>query len=138
MKTLFDMTNASYQKLSDLIEAEKATFAKVISDKTYSLEDRWATFVNAPDFLKNHECFAHEFKALDRDDICYEGRLVHCERYSKVTWDRVVTGILECGDFYKTDEDYESGNLCQEGIDIYNAVREEILENNIGSFEYDW
>jgi hypothetical protein len=114
-----------------IADLQKA-FTSVIVDKTYSLDERWEFFTEAPDWLTNHESDIIGFI-----DMCNKYKFgktviehsIDKERGSAYTVDIVET-LLEDLEYLK-----EKSAYTQEEIDI---LREDILAANLASFEIDW
>lgn len=95
-------------------------------------------FSAAPDYLKEHERWAQDFECLDEDAIMYSGWLIDVDRHQEVTAERIAEAVLEHEGFLYRLPGEDTYKLNEKGKAVYNALREEILERNLGSFEYDW
>ncbi len=121
-------------RLNKQIEEAKKDFVEFIQDKSYDLEERFAVFRTAPDVLKEHQTYVQRFKSLgdtDRGDraIGYYCWLRHVERYEIVD----TKDIIESAECYNEERDDPDMRI----VDI-PALKEEILQANLGSYEYDW
>lgn len=108
-------------------------FESYIADASVSLEERWEAFKQAPNDLKLKDSGTDMFDALPDDFVMYDGP-IHADRYSVISTKYIVERIIDeqqhpdVPDRHK--EDYMSVNV--------DALKEEILLKNLGSFEYDW
>lgn len=110
------------------IAALKDIFATYVKDTRLPLSERWDAFATANDALKNHSTYGPSFDCLPDDFIMYGGS-IDMDRYQTMgTYDLV--------------EQIEEGRDCDDHEDFHkvdvNALKEEILAANIGSFTYDW
>ena len=115
--------------LSDTLSL-KQELEQYITDKSVSLEDRWDLWISAPSTLKIVEPWIVHFKSLPEHFIMYDGEL-HAERYQTIYTYEIIDKLEE-GDWNSVEQvsiPYD--------IDI-DAVKEEILSHNLGSFVYDW
>lgn len=125
-------------RINDAIAELKEEFKLFIVDKDIPLTERWNTFVAGNDALKDFDSCIYNFESLPEDFIGYDCT-IHAERHETISTKDIVERIqeiadevAECGDpdgYYK---DFVEGNI---NID---ALKEEILAANLGSFEYDW
>lgn len=123
LKQKFDIYNSDTLSLKQELE-------QYITDRNIALEDRWDVWVDAPSALKNHESYIIHLKSLPEDFIMYEGEYP-VERHQTVN----TSDIIEC--IKEGSWDRVTGNPVPYNIDI-NAVKEEIISLNLGSFVYDW
>lgn len=130
--------NAQGIEMAERINSLKNSFAEAVADKSIPLNDRWAAFERAPSFLKEHALYIVHFNCLDEDAISYEGWLRHAEKYQVIHTAHIIENLLEHEDFLYHLPGEDTYKLNEKGKAIYNALREEILERNLGSFEYDW
>ncbi len=124
-------------KINDLncyIESFREEFTSFIQDKDIPLEKRWKVFADAPSDLKNHDTSLVRFNCLGQDDIGYEGRVCHLERYQTVTTNQLVENYM---DYLFCRRDYSLDTQLWEFPEIA-LLMEEILAMNLGSFTYDW
>lgn len=90
--------------------------------KSIPLEERWSVFEKCGVFLGKDKDWNHTFKSLPDKFIMYDGEY-HVNRYQTVIMINVVDYIIEC----------------YGGNDInLDKFKEEILEEFIWSFVYDW
>lgn len=108
------------------IESTKKMVAEYFKDTSVPLEERWAVFEITPNCFKETGDWITRLKSLPEDHIGYDGPFF-TDRYSEVDMLAVVNNIEEN---YEEDDYYSA-------IDL-NAVKEEILQMNLGSFTYDW
>lgn len=126
--------------VNDQITNMKPVFAKFIADQEVPLKLRWLTFVKANDALKCHELYCTSFDALPDDFLIYEGPY-HVERNQTYTTADLIQTIE---DNIADNNDPENAEFVDakekalyESIDV-DALKEEILASNTGSFTYDW
>lgn len=105
----------------------RVKFEAYIADQSIPLEDRWDAFVTAPQSLKDFDYYMPQFKSLPEDFIMYDGP-IHMDRHQTMDTDDLVDNVQVLKDC-----NYE----CYQGINI-DALKEEILALNLGSFTYDW
>ncbi len=106
----------------------KDIFTKYIAEKSIPLNERWNAFVTANDALKNPVTYGPNFDALPEDFIIYDG-VIHMDRYQTMDTCDLVERIEEGQDC----DEHEAYHK----VDI-NALKEEILADNVGSFTNDW
>lgn len=113
------LINEVIKRTTSISHISKYLFEEYLIDDTITLEERWDTWVNAPDFLKNHELYYIHIDGVD-DDL-----ITGCcpDRYA--TYD--VTTLME------SLEESEH----EKGFDA-NKAKADMLKRNIGSFCYDW
>lgn len=133
MKVLENM-----QTLHAKLEEIKPNFATYIQNKAIPLEERWAVFSLAPSNLKEYEEYGPDFDTLHPDFIMYDGP-VHMERGQTMSTLDLIESIKE------SLKDLEENSYCGREwaekllkvVDV-NALKEEIMEKNLHSFNYDW
>ncbi len=126
-------------ELQNKIQTLKEEYLKYITNKDISLEERWSTFINAPQELKEHDTYGPKFKNLPNDFVMYEGP-IHADRYNTINIKDMFEEIESVFSEIK-EGTYEP--IYEWHIESYNqlnlnALKEEILLKNIGSFNYDW
>lgn len=130
--------------LAQKIEAQKAevqalkdAFCQIIKDPTYPLEQRWQLFKNAPGEYRNHSSWYWNSKALGGvswfDDFYYE-------KYQTV---HSVSLVERVEDALNTrDKDHSLiwlERIFRDDIpENTDAIKEEILSLNLGSWVFDW
>lgn len=108
----------------------KPAFEAYIKNQDYPLDERWSAFCQANNAMKNYGHYYYEFKSLNEGALMDEGWLLHVERREVVDTERIV----EAAECYNDDmEGHGEDRL----IDV-DALKEEILSHNLGSYEYDW
>ncbi len=107
----------------------KLAFEAYIKNQDYPLDERWSAFCQANDALKNHFSSYHDFMCMDNGAIKYDGWLLHVERNETVHTEFIV----ELAESYN-EERYDPDMRV---VDV-DALKEEILSLNLGSYEYDW
>jgi hypothetical protein len=116
------------------IDLHKRILEGWITDKSNSLEQRWATWCEAPSCLKNSESDLVSFENLPEDFICYDG-YYNVDRYQTVCTKSMIENIEYSYDNFKKFDFFGGGAYRNLNID---ALKEEILTKNLGSFVYDW
>ena len=143
--------------LEEKMKTLKPEFEVFIKDQSVPLEQRWNTWLDAPDSLKNTGGWIRDgrLKAFEligyggrhEEAISYEGGLVWAERYQTIDMVRIIENLLESLlDQFEVDlpEDFDwddleaYATLCPEIHEFFIAYREELLEKNLKSFKYDW
>lgn len=121
------------KQFDSLTASLKSELEQLITNQSIPLDIRWDVWVKASPALKNSEWGSHSISALPEDFIAYDGE-IHTERYETVSTMGIIEKLQEGGYCPETEEPvpYEVSH----GIDI-NAVKEEILSKNLGSFVYD-
>ena len=118
-------------KLQDLkshMKSLNSEYLAYIFDKDYSIESRWDVYLAAPHEMKKHKSYIEHFKSLPDDFIGYD-MPYYVEKYQTVNIIRLIERVLE----YNDNFDENQGKLIN--IDM---LKDEILQKNIGSFEFDW
>ena len=115
--------------LNDTIARLKMHFESGIANRNIPLEDRWALFIKAPDYLKNvpdYMCSGWS-RYFGPDYVGYDEQY-HAERYRFINAAEVVAHA-------------EDDKQCYEGtwafFDI-NEAKEKILADNLLGAQYDW
>lgn len=120
----------AYKKNSNPLQNRYVLY---IANKDISLEDRWEVFVEAPDEWKNTLNFQYHFKVERKlkdseiswyDDFNYEKR-------ETVDTSDLVEAVLE----KINPDDWVDGDW---DLALLDELKEEILEANLKSFDYDW
>lgn len=121
------------------IASMKQDFEKYISDKSVPFEERWLTFINAPSELKNHENYGPNFSTMPNDFVMYDGP-IHADRGHTINIKDMFQEIEDVLSEIKegTYEPIYNWHIKSYNKLDVNALKEEILEKNIGSFDYDW
>lgn len=124
--------------LNAQIKALGVEYSAFIADKSIPLEERWAAYLSAPASMKRQDNYTTHFNTLDGDFFMYDGTY-HCERYQTVELTEVVTYIQEeLANIEEHPEWYSARKVAElQAIDL-DAFKEEILEQNVHSFKYDW
>ena len=114
----------NFQEIEATVSKVKALYDTYFADKTIPLEERWHTFVLAPEYLKN-DLGSMATKLGDyfgNDVVMYDG-LFHTDRHARYSTADVV-------------ESLEDGT---EYMDVpIEVIKEKILAENFGFFTYDW
>jgi len=111
--------------LNKVIELYKPSFEAYIKDKSVPIEDRWASFLTAPYSIKEHECYGTDLLLDGKDINWYDDFGV--ERYQTVTADLILDWL-----YGREDDD---GAVISDTV--INDMKEQILQKNLGGFEYD-
>ena len=129
------------ERIADLnaqIAALGREYRAFIADKSIPLEERWAAYLSAPSNMKREDSYTTHFRTLDGDFFMYDGTY-HCERHQTVELAEVVTYIEEELESMEADPQWYSDRQMAEirAVDL-TLFKEEILEQNVHSFKYDW
>lgn len=126
------------QRLQAKLESIKPNFEIYIQNKEIPLEERWAVFALAPSELKKHEHYGPTFHSLDSDFIMYDGP-VHMERGQTMSTLDLIESIEESLKEIEDDSYYGAKwrRELLETVDL-NALKEDIMTQNLKSFNYDW
>lgn len=114
------------EELLDTIKYSRIEFQKLCKDKSIELDKRWKAFIKVGPILGKQECFLHIFKSLPKNFVRYDSDYLDVQRYTSVNVAEIADRILEIN---------EEGEL--DPID-FNEFAEEVLQNFIWSFVYDW
>lgn len=99
-------------------------FQALIVDKTVSLDERWATFIAAPAFLKEFDSYGIHLDLEDTfGEISWYDEF-NMERGSSITADAILDRI--------EDMDREDAE------EFAVAMKEELLAKRLGGFTHDW
>ncbi len=126
------------KKVQESLEKSKLPFEQYIKNKEIPLDERWEIFILAPSEMKTHENYLTSFDSLPNDFVMYDGP-IHADRGNTIETKDMIENIQESldeissGDFYR--DDYYKNKFLE--VDM-NAIKEEILSKNMGSFDYDW
>lgn len=144
---LAQRVKAAVDQMRETVKAVKHDFETFIVDKSTPLDERWSVWESAPSELKNHQSWIVHFKNLHDDAIAYDGVIRHTERHETVHIEDLFESIEESFEEYQEGEPsgtdawrtrwYKNKHKVFENFDM-NALKEEILEMNLASFEYDW
>ena len=114
----------------------KTRYEKYIADTTIPLDDRWKLFCEAPQQFKGHQSWLVNFaseKLLPAGEISWyddfyvnQNETVECDSFVN---ERLYGFLIDQCDIE------EQSNEAKLIIDSFKA---EILEMNLGSFDYDW
>lgn len=120
--------------ITNKIQSFRPVFEAFIKNQDYPLDERWSAFVQAGDYLKNHMSYVQRFKTLGDTEygdlsIGYDCWLQHAERYEVID----TQSIIEWAECYNEERDDPDMRV----VDV-EALKEEILSRNLGSYEYDW
>lgn len=157
MKEVIMMLVGDIKALEEKMKGLRPEFEAFISDKSIPLEQRWQTWVDAPDSLKNTGGWIDDgrleaFKLLGyggrhNEAIAHEGGLVWAERYERIDMVDILETILEnlvdkfnveIPDDFDWDDVDGYKEVSPEIHDFLSAYREELLEKNLKSFRFDW
>jgi hypothetical protein len=123
------------QAIKDKIDALKPEFVIYIKDQSVPLIERWDAFVLADSRLKEHNNYGPGFASLDREIVGHD-RVIHMVRESTKDTCVLVDDIMNKQlNLDEIRSDYDANLL--EKVDI-DALKEEILAANCGSFTFDF
>ena len=113
----------------------KQAFVAYITDKSISLEERWAVFGVAPVEFKNQKNHALNFKAEltlpDQEIVWYDD--FNIEKYETVVMFNFINLQIE-----ELTSSYRSLHKKNYTLEFFNSMKEEVLEKNMHSFKFDW
>ncbi len=126
-------------RLIECIMAEvanaKLQFEQDIVNKSFTLEERWGSFITAPNYLKNHEDYITRF-----EEFGYDGDNDHDRGYV-VDAEQIVGSVKddEFGEVYP-EFDWVDSSIYHNFPDSDNvkAFKEHLLSMNFGSYKFDW
>lgn len=98
-------------------------FASLIADRSFTLDDRWYVFVNASDDLKTRDSWIWRPNAIPGRDWFEDVGID--QRGERVSTAEMVDCIEDWSPAWATPE-------------LIVALKEEILQLNLGSWCYDW
>lgn len=129
------MTQDIMQRISYIqndIDSIKEDFANTIKDTSIPLAVRWDLFVEAPDYLKNHESWIMRFDEFDFDvaDQDYE-------RHRQIQMNDVIEGMEE-NEYWEANPEAEELPENYVFSEKISKFKEHILSENLGSFIFDW
>jgi hypothetical protein len=107
--------------VDQVIASARPVFAAYIKDTSISLDERWQAFTAANDALKDHQRFQADL-TLGREQISWYDDFC-IDRYTTVKTEWLVESLYEVGDHTP---------------DIIAEFKEQILQQNLGSFTFDW
>ena len=135
-----DLVRQKLEEVQDTINGAMAEFTQVIKDKSIPLGDRWDLFVGAPEGLRGSHSYIWHPRALAR--LGRGGHewepLIWTERYMTVDLTELFDDFIDFHDDSDPGSFYTDDETTKITRDVLIALAEEILENNYGSFEFDW
>jgi hypothetical protein len=138
LKLAIDQMQEESRKLKERANQLRVDFKKIMSDKSIPLDDRWDMFIKAPSDLKGHQSYVWDSKILGRDFNWYTD--YSCERHQEVDLIEFVENLEE--DFNAIAEGEDAAYMFTEKFEdtpeVVEALKEEILADNIASFTFDW
>lgn len=121
----------NFQEIKTLVAFEKLLAERYFRDQSVPLDERWAAFVAAPDYLKNGKGnICSELDEYFGEDVVMFDGVFHADRYARYETSQVVELLEE--EYSELDE-----------VDLVEriplkVIKEKILHENFGFFEYDW
>lgn len=126
------------KKFQNSLQDLKSEFETYISNLAIPIEERWETFINAPNDIKNHDHCGPSFQKLPDDFVMYEGP-IHAERGNTIVITKMFETIEESIKSIKDESFFGSKWHIKAYKELnINELKEEILSKNCGSFDYDW
>jgi hypothetical protein len=121
----------NFKEIEELVAIEKMRAAAYFADQSVPLEERWSAFVEAPSYVKEDRGgMCTELDSYFGDDVVRYDGVVHVERHSSHSTVYVVLRLEE-----EYDELDEVDLVERTPISV---IKERILADNFGFFEYDW
>ena len=124
----------------------KKEFASFIKDKIHPLDERWAMFIDAPDYLKEYlpliqhfdafKVFHHDHRNQLEDNLLVDSDVNKGTRVDMSEWD--LHFLENCLGLNEDGDQWVANNGKKFTKKIYDAWREEVLAKNLGSFCFDW
>ena len=97
-----------------------------VQNKDFPLDERWEVFAESD--LGDHDSYYIRFESIDLMDICDRNR------YETIDVIYQVDNLIETYEYYLDKDEYELDFNLEE----INALKEEVLEKFVKSFECDW
>lgn len=120
----------------------KAMYEIIITDKTVDLDTRWDFFINSPEEFKNHDNYICDFDAIEKNIpnfTWYDD--MNLEKYETLTMQSMVDKFYDKAISYNTYEYAKKdpiGKMVAENPQFMIELKEEILEQNLGSMKHNW
>lgn len=129
---------ATVELAKSLIESLKEPFEQTIKNKEIPLNERWELWCDSPVELKQTQCWIVRFASLPEDFVGIDGS-IPTERRETVFPVDIVSQIQYDLTTYERHPDWYDDDYIEElrKINLDN-LKEEILEMNLWSFDYDW
>ena len=109
-------------------EALKLVYLDLITDKNIPLDERWNVFTKAPSFWQEHDLSVPSFSIeAEREINWYDD--FNIEKRETVDLIDIIKQL---------EEDIKRGFATGWTLELANQLKEDILKQNLGSFEYDW
>jgi hypothetical protein len=109
----------------------KQRFVEYIKDVSIPLESRWEAFLEAPMDWKEQQSYVVNFqierKLKSREISWYDD--FYIEKNETVVMENIIERI---------EEDLDSFSENGWNLELIQEFKEEILQKNIGSFDWDW
>lgn len=125
-----------FKKFTDNKEELKKDLEEYITAPQFSLDLRWQMFLDAPDELSNHEPWLYHGLDLIITGQEYDSDWINCitdERHEKIHLIELVDEQFSKLKDYGLEE-FSGAN----DVEFLTRVKEQILKDNIKSFENDW
>jgi hypothetical protein len=121
----------NFKEIQELVATEKMRAAAYFADQSVPLDKRWSAFVEAPDYVKDDRgSMCSELDKYFGDDVVRYDGVVHAERHSRHSTTNIVESL---------EEDYDELDEVDRGERVHiSVIKERILADNFGFFEYDW
>lgn len=128
----------SFERINKELAENIELYCEFIEDKTIPLHERWELFCQAPNMFKDHETYLHTFNIEKKyGEISWLDHF-YIDKYQTVNMINIIRDLqsqLNPKLKFKSRGFEQCPFKTQEAIDDF---KEEILENNLGSFINDW
>lgn len=122
-----------------ILENSNLPFEVYIQDQSIPLSERWEVFCITPYEMKEHDpCGPSFHNSLPRDFIMYDGPIDMDRGYTMNTIkmvEYIESALAEIAIDEYLGNDRKKDLFLSINLD---EIKEEILEQNLGSFTYDW
>lgn len=107
----------------------KADFEDYIKNEQNPLDERWEFWCAAPDYLKEHSRYAVDVPIEGLEKMFVYNGIYHCERHATIQMSAVPEVLVEA---------MEWSPELSITLEMIAQFKEFVLQNNLGSFVYDW
>lgn len=142
-ETTIEAAHTSLRNFIDAVDQYRVSFHTLITNTEFPLDERWSLFQKAPDILREHRTSIIHLAAWDKYHIDPISDMDY-SRHEHINIVDFVDELLEEVNAFSVDSaDWHnfSDRVLSHYVDNPQAMaelKEELLEKNIGSFEYDW
>lgn len=116
----------------------KAQYLSIIHNKNIDLDIRWKTFIEAPHEFKKHELYGPYFVVIDQITNFSWYDDMSLDRHQTMDSKNLISRIEESLVTHKSGYATSLSKHFISNPELILELKEEILEQNMGSFTYDW